>query len=217
MVGSDFLTYVKRYFKRTDKDTEIYEAITDTIVDIRLQLKTEDSKEEAYVTGITTLGDYRLPLPTDFGHIIGEITLVDDSSGYTRTLNKISKQRYDEKYGDRLHASLSHVDDAMPEDFCIYAEQIYLGYVPDKLTYRYYLNYTTELTTAVTAATDPVPFSEKYRSMLRAGTLADLYAGLEFFDEANYWKGLYNEGLMKLKANDDDNTSDKGAVVYHGV
>jgi hypothetical protein len=217
MTGSNFLAYVKRIFKRTDKDTEIYEATTDTIADIRLQLKTEDYKEEAYVAGISTLGDYRIALPSDFGHLIGNVTLVDDDSGFTRVLNKITKSAYDAKYGDRLHASLTHVDDSIPVDFCIYAKQIYLGSVPDKTTYKYYLNYTTEAFAEVDASTDPVPFTERYRNTLRAGVLAEVYAGLEQFDEATYWRGLYNDGLTKLQANDADNTSDTDGVVYHGV
>jgi hypothetical protein len=217
MDGASFLAYVKRVFKRTDKDTEIYEATTDVISDIRLQLKTEDSKEEAYIAGISTLGNYRIALPSDFGHIIGNITIVDESNGYTSVLNKISKNTYDEKYSDRLNATLSQVDYALPTEFCVYAEQIYIGPVPDKITYKYYINYTTEYTTEVTALTDPLPFADKYRSTLRSGVLAELYSGLEFFDEASYWKGLYNEGLMKIKMNDDDNISNKEGVAYCGI
>lgn len=217
MTGSQFLAYVRRVFKRTDKDTEIYEATTDAIADIRLQLKTEDYKEEAYVAGITVLGDYRIALPADFGHLIGDITLVDDAGGQTRTLNKISKQSYDEKYGDRLHSNIADINDAMPTEYCIYAGQIYLGCVPDAITYKYYMNYTTEEFTEVDANTVDVPFSGKYRTILRAGVLADLYSGLEFFDEANYWRSLFNDGLLKIKANEDDNTSSKEGVTYHGV
>jgi len=217
MTGSAFLAYVKRIFKRTDKDTEIYEATTDAIADIRLQIKAEDFKEEAYVAGIATLGDYRISLPSDFGHLIGDITLVDDAGGHTRTLNKISKQAYDEKYGDRLHSDLSDVNDAMPTDFCIYGGQIYLGCVPDDITYKYYINYTTEDFADITAVTADVPFSGKYRTILRAGVLADLYSGLEFFDEANYWRSLFNDGLLKIKANEDDNISSKEGVTYHGI
>ncbi len=217
MTGSQFLAYVKRIFKRTDKDIEIYEATTDTIADIRLQLKTEDYKEEAYVAGISTIGDYRISLPSDFGHLIGNITLVDDDSGFTRVLNKISKNAYDAKYGDRLHASLVNIDDSIPSDFCIYAKQVYLGSVPDKITYKYYINYTTESFTDIDDATDPVPFTERYRNTLRSGVLAELYSGLEQLEEATYWRGLYNEGLAKLQANDADNTSDNSGVTYHGI
>lgn len=218
MTGAEFLAYVKRIFKRTDKDTEIYEATADIIADIRLQLKTEDYKEEATVSaGISSLGDYRIALPNDFGHIIGGVQLIDDSSGHTRTLKKISKQTYDQLYGDRLHASTSNVDMAMPVDFCIYADQIFLGPVPDSTSYIYHINYTTEDYASITAETDPVPFSERYRSILRAGVLSEIFMGLEEFDESNYWRQIYSDGLFKIKTNDDRNTSDIEGVVYHGI
>lgn len=214
MTGAEFLAYVKRILKRTDKDTEIYEATTDTIADMRLQLKSELYKEEAYITGITSLGDYRITLPADFGHLIGDVTCVDDSTDTTYKLNKISKQTFDEKYGDRL---TSDPLDGVPLDFCIYAGQIYIGPVPDSVSYVYYINYTTEAYTEVAAATDPVPFSEDYRNILRAGVLAEVYSGLEFFDEANWWRSMYIDGLTKIKSNDDGNIGDNERVVYHGI
>lgn len=217
MTGANFLAYVKRILKRTDKDTEIYEATTDIISDIRLQLKTEDFKEQEFITGISSLGDYELDLPADFGHIIGNVTLVDDSAGHTRILDKISKQTYDELYGDRLHASVSQVDDAMPIHYCVFANKILLGPVPDDTSYKYNINYTTENYAAIVAGTTNVPFSDKYRLILRNGVLAEVYTGLEAFDEANYWRQLYVEGLMKIKNNEDGNIADTEGVVYHGI
>lgn len=217
MTGSQFRDYVVRIFKRTDKDTEIYEATTDIIADIRIQMKAELYKEEAYIAGISTLGEYKIGLPSDFGHLIGDITVVDESSGYVGTLNKISKVAYDAKYGDRLFSDLADVDQDIPQDFCIYGGQIFLGCVPDKTTYKYYINYTTESFTEITSATAVVPFTDRYRRTLRAGVLNELYMGLEFFDEANYWQSEYDKGLAKLIANDADNISSKDGVVYHGI
>ena len=216
MTGSEFLAYVKRTIKRTDKDTEIYEATADVIADIRIQLKTEDYKEEEYVTGISTLGQYKLNLPSDFKHIIGDVTMVDDSSGYTVSLKKISKQAFDNLYGDRLHSSLSNVNDGVPVHFCVFANKIYIGPVPDSISYTYQINYSTEDYAAITSSTNPVPFSNKYRVLLRSGVLAEVYAGLEAFDEANYWRQLYVDGLLKLKTVEDNNIADTEGVTYHG-
>jgi len=217
MTGPEFLAYVKRVFKRTDKDTELYEAMTDTITDMRLQIHAEDYKEEAYIAGITTLGDYRISLPSDFGHLIGNVTLIDNDGAYVKTLNKISKQSYDSKYGDRLYTTTSNIEDAIPSDFCIYANQIYLGPVPDSTTYRYQINYTTEDSDDIDSSTTSVPFTDSYRNVVRAGTLAEIYAGLEAFDESNYWRAMYVDGLVKIKANDDSNIADSESVVYHGI
>ena len=134
-----------------------------------------------------------------------------------RKLHKISKSTYDEKYGDRLYTTTSNQTDGVPVDFSIYALHLYLGPVPDSVSYRYYMNYSTEDYATIISTTDPVPFSTKYRSMLRAGVLADIYAGLEFFDEANYWRQLYVDGLLKLKAVDDNNIYDNELVAYHGI
>jgi hypothetical protein len=217
MTGAETLAYIKRILKRTDKDTEIYEALTDIIADIRIQLRTEDYKEEAYIAGISTLGEYKITLPSDFGHLIGRVTLVDDVNNQTRTLHKISKDTYDQKYGDRLYTNTDHVFDGIPCEFCIYAGQLFLGPVPDLTTYKYYINYTTEDFAVITAATDPVPFTDKYRRTLRAGVLSDVFEGLEFFDEASYWRGAYNEGLIKLQRNDAENISSLEGVRYNGV
>lgn len=214
MTGPEFLAYVKRIFIRTDKDTEIYEATTDVIADVRLQLKPEDYKEEAYIAGITSLGDYRIALPSDFKHLIGDVTVVDESDNSTRKLTKLSKDAYDEKYGDRL---TSDPLDGFPVDFCIYAEQIYLGPVPDSVSYKYYMNYSTEDYTEIDGDTTSVPFTDRYRNIIRAGVLAEIYSGLEFFDEANYWRSLYIDGLVKIKANDDGNIADGMGVAYHGI
>jgi hypothetical protein len=215
MNGQEFRDYVVQKFKRTDKDTEIYQATTDIIADIRLRLKSENYKEEAYSVGITSLGEYRISLPTDFGHLIGDITVVDvDTDDVYPPLKKISKQVYDAKYGDRL---LSDEDESIPQEYCIYGNQIYLGPVPDKITYKYQMNYTTEPYTEVTASTDPVPFSEHYRNVLRCGVLKELHEGLENFDEAKYWQGEYEAGGEKISQNDKDNIADRGNVAYNGV
>jgi hypothetical protein len=217
MTGALFLAYVKRILKRTDKDTEVYEATTDTVADNKLQLKNEDFKTESAALTISALYDYAIDLPTSFQHLIGNVTLVDDSSPSDKVLCKISKQTYDSRYGDRLHTTTSDIDVEEPEDFCIFGGQILLGPVPDSASYNYYINYTTEAYTEVTAVTDPVPFTTLYRSIVRFGVLADVYAGLESFDEANYWRQLYVDGLLKIKANEDDTVGDKEPVTYHGV
>lgn len=218
MTGAEFLAYVKRKFIREDKDTEIYQATTDIIADIRLQSMSEDYKEEAYSTGISTLGEYKLGLPTDFGHLIGDITLIDvDSNSACGTLKKISKQRYDEKYSERLLGDYADMGSGEPYEYCIYGKQLFLGPVPDKTTYKYQFNYTTEDYTEVDASTDPVPFSDKYRNYLRAGVLAELHDGLENFEEAQYWRQMYIDGLNKIYFNDTTNTMDSVGASYSGV
>jgi hypothetical protein len=217
MTGTEFLAYVKRILKRTDKDTEVYEATTDVIADMRLSLKSEEYKEEAYVTGIDTLGEYRIAVPSDFSHLLGDVTLVDDTGTSVKTLNKISKGSYDDKYSDRLYASVSDQTDGFPTDFCVYANQIYIGPVPDSVAYKYFINYSIENYTEIAAGTDPVPFSAKYRNILRSGVLGEVFTGLEAFEEANYWKSIYIDGILKIRQLDSDNIKDSQGVRYNGI
>ena len=99
-----------------------------------------------------------------------------------RVLNKISKQEYDERHPYRLLTASSAQNRGTPIDVCVYAKQLYLGPVPDSTDYRYNINYTTEAYTEVAVGTDPVPFTDKYRNIVRAGILAELYDGLGVLD-----------------------------------
>jgi hypothetical protein len=147
--------------------------------------------------------------------MIGGVTVVDvDTDDVYPPLNKISKQEYDRKYGDRL---LSDEDEDVPQDFCIYGNQIYLGPVPDKVTYKYQINYTTEAYTEVDASTDPVPFATKYRNTLRAGVLMEMHDGLENYEEAGYFRGVYDLGVELIRKNDAENIQDEECVRYHGI
>jgi len=218
MTGANFYIYILNIFKRTDKSTEVYEAITDVITDMRLRLLSEDFKEETYSTSISALGEYRLSLPSDFGHIIGGISIVDvdDSSTYP-PLVKISKEHYDELYHDRILSDAGDVSTDRPRHFCIYAEQVYLGPVPDKTTYKYQINYTTEDSTDITSDTTSVPFTDKWRYYVRSGVLNQLFKGLEQFEEASIWEAEYERGLAKIAENDDFNTSAFQQIQYQGL
>ena len=114
MTGAEFYAYVIRKFKRTDKSADAYEAMTDTIADMRLQFLSAKYIEEAYLS-IATLGEYRLPFPSDMGHFIGTINITETvSDDVYPALIKISKQRYDELYPDRLLTNLSNVSTGTP-------------------------------------------------------------------------------------------------------
>jgi hypothetical protein len=220
MTGSEFATYVKRKFKRTDKDTELYDAATDTILLMQVKFAPEDFKEEAYVSGISSVGEYQIGLPDDFGHIIGTASIIDTADDeYYCPLKKISKQKYDELYSDRLYTDTNKMHTAVPQHFCIYAGQIYLGPVPDKTTYQIQINYSTETTSEVTSSTDPVPFTSelRHRNVLRNGVLFELHDGLENFEEAAYYKQLFLDGLNDIIKQERANIAPiNDNVIYSG-
>jgi len=220
MDGATFYAYVLRKFIRTDKSTEVYEATTDTVANMLIKFKSDDFKEEAYITGISAVGDYQIALPSDFGHLIGNVSVIDTSNDNAYCeMNKISKQTYDEKYADRLLDSTGNMNLSVPRDFCIYAGQLYIGPVPDKTDYKFQINYTTEQTAEVASDTVAVPFTTRYshRVVLRNGVLFELHDGLENFEEAAYYKSLFLNGLNDIVEMENDNRSDNERVVYQGV
>ena len=218
MTGEELLSYVKRKYKRTDKDTEIYEAATDIIADMRLLFHSEDYKEDTTVTAIDTLGNYTMNLPDAFGHLIGDVRVVDtDSDAIVGDLDKISKQAYDRLYLDTLLAAAGSKNTGVPKHFCIYDNKIYVGPVPDSTDYSYTINYTSEDFGTIAAATDPVPFTDNYRNTVRSGILFELHNGMENYEEASYWEAKFLEGVSKISSNDRENIDDKSNVVYNDV
>lgn len=217
MTGQEFRDYVVNNFKRTDKDTELYEHTTDVVNEMLMRLDgAEDYKEEGYTTGINTLGEYQMELPSDFGHIIGDVRLTNPTTNQEySSLVKISKSSFDKAFADRDLTNGSNR--GVPVCFCIYANRIYLGPVPDSINYEYQINYVTRLTSNVTSATTSVPFTDKYRHIVRNGVLAELHAGMENVAESQFYKLKYEEGLEYLKGKDFHNTASNENIVYHGV
>ena len=217
MLGSTFYTYVLKKFIRTDKSTEAYQAMTDVISDMRIQFNSEPFKEEAYIVGLSTLGEYRIAIPSDFGHLIGDITAIEPNDNTHIELNKLDKQEYDRKYPDRLFTNYSDMYSGQPKDYCVYGQQFFIGPVPDDVDYKYQINYTTEDSTEITSATADVPFTDKHRNIVRSGVLAELHELLENYQEAGYWKAIYQNGLDKIITNDNDNIADHMNVTYNGI
>ena len=218
MTGSAWATYVKRKFKRSDKDTELYDATTEVIADMRRRFIFDKYSEEAYIATIDTAGEYRLAVPSDLQYFIGSITFIDTNADETfEPLEKISKAKYDELYHDRLHTDTDKMNTGVPQHFCVYGEQVFIGPVPDKTTYRFYCNHSTEAFTEVTASTTDVPFSGKRRNILRSGVLMELHDGMENYEEATYWRGKYLSELEAAGEVDIYNRQDDELMQYNGI
>lgn len=186
MTGADFLAYVKRTFKRTDKDTELYEAITDTILDMKMRCQFDRFKTEAYSASISTAGDYNLDVPSDLGAIIGDVRVIDGDD--SRALTKVGKERFDELYPD---PNMTSPTTAMPLHWCLFGEQFLFGPVPDKTTYKFEFSYTTEAVELIVAGTTSVPFSGAERECLKAGALYRIFREIENGELAEYWRIQY--------------------------
>lgn len=211
------LAYVKRTFKRTDKDTEIYQALTDTVMDIRLRFRAEDYKEEAYAD-ILTVGDYKITLPDDFAHVIGKVTVKDTATDQAYPpLEMISKERYDELYFNRIATDSAYRQTGFPQHSCLYGHEIFIGPPVDKATYRFQVNYTTEDAEEISASTTDVPFSDRHRKTLRYGAMKELYLMLENYEEAEVWSNLFEADVPKIVNNDMANIRDEAPISYNGI
>lgn len=200
MSGSDWADYVRRCgFKRTDKDTELYEATTDAIQEMRRRFMFDEAEAEATTTDtISVLGDFKLDYESDFGLILG-IVLEDDDTG--TPLNKISKDKF-----DQLYSSINvESDRGYPEHYCLYAGSIYIGPIPDSTSYSYRISYSKRAGT-VTSATTGVPFTNYYRDILADNVQARLYKGLDEPQKAAEYRAAFEEGFFYAQRRETINT-----------
>lgn len=214
MTGAEFYAYCKRIFKRTDKETEFYEVLTDVIMDMKLRFNSEDYKVEAFSAAISTLGNYKFAVPSDFGHLIGDI-IWRESYGNSNPLIKISKASYDALYP---YPSASDVKKDRPKHYCLYGGEFFIGPVPDSISYTYLINFTTELATTMTSDTASVPFVDRYRWILRDLVLAEFYSlHLNQFDKGEFYRTRGELGLAKIVENENNNTNAPAAVAYNDL
>jgi hypothetical protein len=189
MSGSAFRDYVLRLgFKRTDKDTELYEAVTDAIQIMRRRFMFDEAEVDSNSTdSISVLGDFKLTQELDMGLLLN-ITLQDGTDA--TVLEKISKAKYDELYPDVNVTA----DRGYPEHFCIYAGRIYLGPIPNSVAYTYRLGYSKRAGTIIVSTTG-VPFTDLYRDVLADLTLSRLYDMLEDYDKAAAYLNKFEIGF----------------------
>jgi hypothetical protein len=214
MTGEQFRDYLVRTFKRPDKDTEIYEAITDTVRDMRKRYPWGEMEEEASTSDtIMTLGEYQIDVESDFGLRIGNVIVQD---GYTNSweLTKLSKEEYDRRYPN---PTASDVYKAPPIHYCVFAGQLLIGPVPDTTRYVYHVSYSKEDLVAVTASTSSVPFAGRDRETLKYGSLSRLYSGMDEYDKAAFWGQLFESGLALNQSVEERNKGGNPVVRYSDV
>jgi hypothetical protein len=186
---SDFLTYVKYDFKRTDKDTELTQAYNDTINSISLLMPHGNYKYQSWIYTIIGQEDY--PLPSNMIHLIHPIRLLDgtgsNDSGYP--LEKLTKDEYDEV---EPNPNRTNPSTGKPWGYTVFSRSILLTNIPDKATYLLEINWSKRVV-AQAATTDQSLLGAEWDEILKWGTLFRVFAGMERFDEANYWRSMYED------------------------
>ena len=203
MTGAEVYAYILRTFKRTDKETEVYESITDVVWDLKTRFEWENAKEYTALSGITSLGNYTLSLPSDYDHIIGDVVVIDTGTneGGSTPLEKLTKERFDELYPNPEASSANR---GFPQFWCLYAEEVLIAPVPDDTGYSYKANMTTNDEGEITSTTTSVAFTPKYRETIKNLTLAKVFDGLDS-ESARKYEALGEIGLNKMVSSELNN------------
>jgi hypothetical protein len=214
VTGANLYAYVLRIFKRTNFSTEAYEAITDTVRDMKRRFDYDEARvEKNTTTTITVLGTYSIAVETDFGSLIGDVIFIDGSQ--SQTLNKVTKEEFDRRYPNPVGTGVSR---GRPVDYCIFGGKVLIGPAPDSISYRYHYSYTSDDGTAITSITAAVPFSATYPEILRHGVLERLFGDVVRMKDEGLWHGQKYEGGMQIaERRERKNTGAPAKTRYRGI
>lgn len=194
MSGSEWRDYVLRGgFRRTDKDTELFEETTDAIQEMRRRFIFDESEVEMTTTDtISVLGDFKIDVESNFGLLLGVI--LEDGTNAT-PLIQLSKSEFNNRYP---YNNVDTTFTGYPRHFTIYKGQIQIGPIPDRISYGYRLSYSKRAGT-ILSSTVSVPFTVTYRDVLRANVLSRLWMIMDDYDKAATFKQSFEVGFENAK------------------
>lgn len=209
--ASDWVDYVVRTFKRTDKTTEIYDATNEAIAEIRRTFATaREEKENSISQQIDTLGVYKMPLDSDYGLSVSDVFIRDRSQG--RYLVPISKAMFDWMYS-KWGSDASHR--GRPKHYCLFGGHVLVGPVPDSTAYNYVFSFSKDDHVLVTGTTTAIPFTTTdYREILKHGVLMRIYSGVENDAQALKYGQFWLNGLKQIEKKEDRNRRSVTVTCY---
>jgi len=200
-----FYSYVLRTFKRTDKETEVYEAYNETIKHLANLKGMEGLKFQSWIPTVVGQEDY--PLPSTLCHVIHPVRFIeaaDQESGYP--LNKRTKEWWSAAYPNPNITNTSNLTKGRPADYCVFSNSLLLGPAPDKTTYIIELDWA-KLPTSQDADSDIHQLGTDWDEVIKYGALARLYESVGMTDEADRFWILYRHeelGYPVLVAKEKD-------------
>lgn len=202
MTATDFYAYLlRRGFKRTDKSTEAYEAITDAVQILRRKFEFQEAEEETATTDtITTDGDFKISLESDYGFIQG-VVCEDGTDAWPIPI--IPRSTFDAAYPDINVTS----DRGTPKCAKVYDDTLYIGPIPDKTTYAFRIHHSVRGAT-ISAATTAVPFTDLYRDILSDLATGILFRGVENYQLADYFEAKALTALEDATHRERKNSGD---------
>ena len=191
MQHSSFKTYVKLDLKRTDKDTEITQAYNDSIIAVAVKMPHGAYKYTSYIATVNGQPDY--PLPTTIIHLIHPIRLTEGNSASDSgwPLEHISKKEYDVLEPNPFRTSPDSKAD--PSKYTIHSGMILPYPIPDDATHLLEIDWT-KVPTDQSGASDTPALPDYWREVLKQMTLSRVFQGLGLFQEAQYWRAMYEDG-----------------------
>ena len=186
---TNFTTYVKQTYKRTDKDTELLQCLNDSIMQVAIKMPHGAYKYQSYVLTVQGQEDYALP--STIMHFMHPMRILDGSSTTDsgRQLEHISKKDFD---AIQPNPNRTSPDTGSPSAYTIYSGSILLTSIPDCSTDILEINWTKRPTT-LSAGTDTPSLGSEWDEVLKQMTLSRLYALIELFQEAAYWRSMYED------------------------
>jgi hypothetical protein len=188
---SDLRARVLRVFKRTDKDTEVNEAINDTYKEMVAIIGPRKVQDRLYKSLVADRAEYALP--TTALRFIHPIRLIDPDAGDTSigsyVMTFINKDEY-----DALDPNPDAADplSGSPTHYTIWKNCLLVTPQPDK-AYTIEINIGGEAT-ALDADSDESIFQETWDETIAAGALRRLYAGIKLYQDSTYWQSVYLYG-----------------------
>ena len=191
---SSFKTYIKRDFKRTDKDTEIVQALNDMIIWVAQQMPHGNYKFQSYISTVNGQEDY--PLPTNLIHLMHPVKYLEGGAAndWGWPLEHISKEEYDIRYPNPNRTSPTDI--GKPTVYAVYSRSILLGPLPDNSSDQLEINWSKRAT-ALSATTDTPDLGSEWDEVLKWGTLERVYAGMGMIQESQYWASLYRDAAWE--------------------
>lgn len=184
-------TYIKRDFKRTDKDTEIVQAINDAFLWIATIIPHGNYKYQSWI--YTAVGREDYSLPSNLIHLIHPVKFLEGSaasdSGYP--LERITKEEYDilEPNPNRTNPSTGK-----PIQYTVYSRSILVTPLPDSANYLLEIMWSKR-PVSLSADADTPELGAEWDEVIKQIALDKLYAGMGMLQESSYWASLYRDPL----------------------
>lgn len=191
MTRVNFLAYVKRTFKRDDKDTEIYEAEDETIKDVAGRHSFQVLREISYAS--TVVGQVDYPLPSNLLHMHHPVRLLDGSgtNDTGRPLTQVSEDRFHEICPNPFRTS---PPTGKPYAYTIARGQLLLVDIPDSADYLLEISRGKEPTLPTADGDDAHPFGTQWDETIKWGVLARVYEGIGMEEESDRWGQMFEMG-----------------------